>query len=117
MLARGNVDSDVIWRGSGRSGSVVCVFRRNQPLFPIQTSRLFRVKPAGHSDDPSRVDGAVCERVKLAYGAAASSSLALAARSLRMLSPLRSRRCAPCTSLSSTASAMVGASSSRGTRW
>ena len=84
------------------------IFRRNQPVFPIQTSCLFRAKPAGRSDDPSRADGAVCERVKLAYEATAPSSLALSARSLRMLSPFRSKRWAPCTSLSSTASAIVG---------
>jgi hypothetical protein len=26
-----------------------------QPSIPIETSHLFRTKPAGHSDDPSRV--------------------------------------------------------------
>jgi hypothetical protein len=32
-----------------------CAFRRLQPSIPIETSHLFRTKPAGHSDDPSRV--------------------------------------------------------------
>jgi putative transposase len=32
-----------------------CAFRRLQPSIPIETSHLFRSKPAGHSDDPSRV--------------------------------------------------------------
>jgi hypothetical protein len=32
-----------------------CAFRRLQPLIPIETSHLFQSKPAGHSDDPSRV--------------------------------------------------------------
>jgi DNA invertase Pin-like site-specific DNA recombinase len=31
-----------------------CVFRRNQPPIPIETSHLFRSKPAGHSEDASR---------------------------------------------------------------
>jgi hypothetical protein len=32
-----------------------CGFRRYQPSIPIETSHLFRAKPAGDSDDPSRV--------------------------------------------------------------
>ena len=32
-----------------------CAFRRLQPSIPIETSHLFRSKPAGDSDDPSRV--------------------------------------------------------------
>jgi hypothetical protein len=32
-----------------------CAFRRLQPSIPIETSHRFRTKPAGHSDDPSRV--------------------------------------------------------------
>jgi hypothetical protein len=32
-----------------------CAFRRLQPSIPIETSHLFRMKPAGHSDDPSRL--------------------------------------------------------------
>jgi transposase InsO family protein len=35
--------------------AVACVFRRLQPSIPIETSHLFRSKPAGDSDDPSRV--------------------------------------------------------------
>lgn len=46
--------------------------------------------------------------MKLGYDEAVSSSLALAARSFRMLSPFSSMRLAPCTKRSSTASAMVG---------
>jgi hypothetical protein len=40
-----------------------CVFRRNQPPIPIEASRLFRSKPAGHSDDASREGGVVRGRV------------------------------------------------------
>jgi DNA-binding transcriptional LysR family regulator len=40
-----------------------CVFRRNQPPIPIEASRLFRSKPAGHSDDASRGGGGVRGRV------------------------------------------------------
>jgi hypothetical protein len=36
-----------------------CVFRRNQPALPAQTSHLIRSKPAGHSDDASRGGGTV----------------------------------------------------------
>ena len=32
-----------------------CAFRRLQPSIPIETSHLIRSKPAGYSDDPSRV--------------------------------------------------------------
>jgi hypothetical protein len=32
-----------------------CAFRRLQPSIPIETSHRFRLKPAGDSDDPSRV--------------------------------------------------------------
>lgn len=32
-----------------------CAFRRFQPSIPIETSDLFRSKPAGDSDDTSRV--------------------------------------------------------------
>lgn len=32
-----------------------CAFRRLQPSIPIETSHPFRSKPAGYSDDPSRV--------------------------------------------------------------
>ena len=34
---------------------LLCAFRRFQPSIPIETSHLFRTKPAGDSDDPSRV--------------------------------------------------------------
>jgi hypothetical protein len=43
-----------------------------------EISRGFRSKPAGHSDDASRVCGGGRERVDLSYWAVASSSFALA---------------------------------------
>ena len=75
---------------------------RNQPPVPRQTSRAFR--------------GCQPVAVRFAEGCigrggrgARQACCCLAARSLRMLSPFSSRRWAPCTSLSSTASAMVTA--------
>ena len=43
-----------------------CAFRRLQPSIPIEASPLFRTKPAGHSDDPSRVAVWFTSGVKLA---------------------------------------------------
>jgi hypothetical protein len=42
------------WRRFLAAVSDGCVFRRNQPPIPIETSHLFRSKPAGHSEDASR---------------------------------------------------------------
>ena len=43
-----------------------CAFRRLQPSIPIETSHLFRAKPAGYSDDPSRLAVSLTSGLKLA---------------------------------------------------
>jgi hypothetical protein len=54
----------IVWRGDGHYGRVeamdwaenndsgyICAFRRSRPGIPGEAGRLYRLKPAGHSDD------------------------------------------------------------------
>jgi hypothetical protein len=51
---RFELDTNIVERAM-RPVALGCAFRRLQPSIPIEASPLFRTKPAGHSDDPSRV--------------------------------------------------------------
>jgi hypothetical protein len=36
---------------------LICAFRRSRPLIPDEAGRLYRLKPAGQSDDAGRLVG------------------------------------------------------------
>jgi hypothetical protein len=74
-----------------------CAFRRLQPSIPIETSHLFRMKPAGHSDDPSRLRcGSQADEFGLLNGLFVKPGFGGAQFS--HASHLNLRRCAACAS-------------------